>query len=339
MDAAAAFDRQSRGEPANRLSAVFAGGLGEGRGAAQESSYSRRREVPDQARDRARQIKAALTAGVAPGVVLTDAAYGSDGAFRSGVTAMGLTYAGACSRRSAAGPPTWSPCHPNPGADMDASPRARGATPIMGRSRQEAGEGASRGAWRIVSWREGSNETLSSRFAAVRVRPASRDWQVQRPIRSNGSHRMARRRKRADEILAFDLARRCVHRVLVDTAKLRWASTRLRGTEERTRPRPFRGTRLARLPSSRNALHRRLWSPHPRTSGDSPLRPRGREKPRLSGRPRPRGAADPTRAPRRKLDHDNPTAADRRAGPNPNAPPALPSHTTKTSLSEIVVTQ
>ena len=32
-----------------------------------------------------------------------------------------------------------------------------------------------------MSWREGSNETLSSRFAAVRVRPASRDWKRSTP--------------------------------------------------------------------------------------------------------------------------------------------------------------
>jgi SRSO17 transposase len=38
------------------------------------------------------QIRAALAAGVAPGVLLADAGYGVDGAFRSGVTAMGLTY-------------------------------------------------------------------------------------------------------------------------------------------------------------------------------------------------------------------------------------------------------
>jgi SRSO17 transposase len=31
-------------------------------------------------------------------------------------------------------------------------------------------------AWRRVTWREGSNTTLSSRFAAVRVRPAHRDY-------------------------------------------------------------------------------------------------------------------------------------------------------------------
>src|SRR5271163_5021612 len=38
------------------------------------------------------QIKAALAAGVAPGVLLADAGYGVDGGFRSGVTASGLTY-------------------------------------------------------------------------------------------------------------------------------------------------------------------------------------------------------------------------------------------------------
>ena len=38
------------------------------------------------------QIRAALAAGVSPGVLLTDAGYGADGAFRSGVTALGLSY-------------------------------------------------------------------------------------------------------------------------------------------------------------------------------------------------------------------------------------------------------
>lgn len=69
----------------------------------------------------------------------------------------------ACNRRSASGLPTWSR-RPNPGTDADASHRACGATELPA------------AAWRTVPWREGPNETLSSRFAAVRVRPASRDW-------------------------------------------------------------------------------------------------------------------------------------------------------------------
>ena len=38
------------------------------------------------------QIRAALKAGVSPGVLLTDAGYGADGAFHAGVTAMDLPY-------------------------------------------------------------------------------------------------------------------------------------------------------------------------------------------------------------------------------------------------------
>jgi hypothetical protein len=36
-------------------------------------------------------------------------------------------------------------------------------------------------AWKTVEWREGSNQTLSSRFAALRVRPASRDSKLIEP--------------------------------------------------------------------------------------------------------------------------------------------------------------
>src|SRR5712672_3265290 len=74
-----------------------------------------------------------------------------------------------CSRRSASGLLAWSLCRPSPGADADASPRARGATPLP----KEAG--------REVSWREGSNQTLTSRFAAVRIRPATRVGKLTAP--------------------------------------------------------------------------------------------------------------------------------------------------------------
>ena len=39
------------------------------------------------------QIRVAKAAGVAPGVVLADAGYGADGAFRAGLSALGLEYA------------------------------------------------------------------------------------------------------------------------------------------------------------------------------------------------------------------------------------------------------
>jgi hypothetical protein len=88
----------------------------------------------------------------------------------------------ACSRRSASGLPTKDRCRPNPGAHAVANPRACGSTPVIGLSRpgnwrwplgQEQ--------WRTVVWREILNEALSSRFAAVRFRPALRDWQGSTP--------------------------------------------------------------------------------------------------------------------------------------------------------------
>src|SRR6202167_4232566 len=48
-----AVDRQSSGQSADRVSAVSARGMGQRRGAALEGSRPRRREVPDQAGDRA----------------------------------------------------------------------------------------------------------------------------------------------------------------------------------------------------------------------------------------------------------------------------------------------
>jgi SRSO17 transposase len=43
-------------------------------------------------------------------------------------------------------------------------------------SAKEAALSLPSGAWRTVSWREGTNHTLRSRFAALRVRVAHRDY-------------------------------------------------------------------------------------------------------------------------------------------------------------------
>jgi len=78
-------------------------------------------------------------------------------------------------------------------------------------------------AWRRVTWREGTNTKLASRFAAVRIRPAHRDY-----------HRSAPRPEEwcliewpADEpeptkYFLSTLPATISHRELVDTAKLRW---------------------------------------------------------------------------------------------------------------------
>jgi SRSO17 transposase len=128
------------------------------------------------------QIRAALKAGVSPGVLLTDAGYGVDRAFRAGVTAMGLFYVAGVQSTLSVWPPGAEPLPPRSWSGRGRPPsRVRRDGEHAPVSAKKAAIGLSEEAWRIVSWREGSNETLSSRFAAVRIRPASRDGKQARP--------------------------------------------------------------------------------------------------------------------------------------------------------------
>ncbi len=84
--------------------------------------------------------------------------------------------------------------------------------------------------------------------------------------------RMARRRSRADKILAIHLARQHQQRCSGEHRQTALAHrTRLPGPQAGTRPWPLRGARLARLSSSRHTVHRRLRIPDLRAA-DFPLR-------------------------------------------------------------------
>jgi hypothetical protein len=64
-----------------------------------------------------------------------------------------------------------------------------------------------------------------------------------------------------------------------------------------------------------------------------------RKEPAVSNRPRPRGAADPTRAPRRKLDRNAQAQADGRPRQNAAAMSVLPSANSTPALSAPFMTQ
>ena len=222
------------------------------------------------------QIRGALAAGVAPGVLLTDAGYGVNGAFRSGVTAMGLTYAVGVQSTLSVWPPEAGPLPPRPWSGRGRKPsqhaaRRRSSASLGQETGQDAGSTGLANS-RLAGGLERSL-VLALRRRAVATGLA-RLARFDAPSARMAARRMAGGRERADEILAFDLARGCADRSPRRHGQIALAHrARLRGTEERTRPRPFRGARLARLPPSRNPVHRRLWFPHPRTSGDSPLWP------------------------------------------------------------------
>jgi len=130
------------------------------------------------------QISQALSAEVPAGTVLADAGYGNSSAFRDGLTALGLEYSVGVLGTTVVWPPGLTPRVP--------ARRAGGRGQHPKRLRQ-GGDNAAvvqvralaadlpPEAWRTVSWRSGVAEMLSSRFAALRVRPAHGDHRRSEP--------------------------------------------------------------------------------------------------------------------------------------------------------------
>jgi len=122
------------------------------------------------------QIQAAKAAGVPIGIVLADAGYGNETAWREALDEMELEYCvGVQSVTTvwAAGAGPVPPKAKNKiGRPATRWRRVPGSTPL---SVKELAETLPPQRWRTVGWREGTNEPLSSRFAAVRVRAAHRD--------------------------------------------------------------------------------------------------------------------------------------------------------------------
>jgi SRSO17 transposase len=98
------------------------------------------------------QIRAALKAGVPPGVVLMDAGYGNNSILRQAITALGLSYVAAIQTTTKVRPVRED--HPKP-------PRISVEALALSLPKR---------AWRTVAWREGTNKKLRSRFARVGVR-------------------------------------------------------------------------------------------------------------------------------------------------------------------------
>src|SRR3954470_24759247 len=128
------------------------------------------------------QIRQALADGVPPGVVVTDAGYGDDTDFRDGVTALGLAYVAGILGTTGLWPPGTGPLPPARWSGKGRPPeRLRRDPEHRPLAAERLAAGLPAGAWRTVTWREGTAGPLSSRFAAVRVRPAHDDFRLSEP--------------------------------------------------------------------------------------------------------------------------------------------------------------
>jgi SRSO17 transposase len=124
------------------------------------------------------QIQRARERGLPQGAVLADAGYGHDTSFRMALTEMELTYVMGVQSTVT----VWKP-----GEEPQPAPERQGNTgrprKLLRRdskhqpvSAKELATSLPTEAWYKVTWRQGVKRKLQSRFAALRVRPAHRDY-------------------------------------------------------------------------------------------------------------------------------------------------------------------
>ena len=119
------------------------------------------------------QLRTLLSEGAPRHCVLADAGYGVDAAFRQALSDMGLQYAVGVTSAVVVWPPGVEPLAPKRYS-------GKGRPPVMPRrtarlqpvSVKALALALPAQAFHTISWREGTNEPLSGRFAAVRVRHA-----------------------------------------------------------------------------------------------------------------------------------------------------------------------
>jgi SRSO17 transposase len=128
------------------------------------------------------QLRQALAAGVPVGIVLGDPAYGDETDFRVGVADLGLHYVLGVRSGTSVWAPGTGPLPPAPWSGHGRRPtRLRRDAEHQPVTLKALALSLPADAWRSVTWRAGTNGELSSRFAAVRVRPAHRDTQRSEP--------------------------------------------------------------------------------------------------------------------------------------------------------------
>ena len=118
-------------------------------------------------------IDAAITADVAPAIVVADAGYGVDTAFRDQLSARELQYAVGITSAVKVWPEGTAPLPPATWSVQGRKPqRVRRDAHHQPVSVKALAKALKPRQWQKVTWREGTNRALTSRFAAVRVRCA-----------------------------------------------------------------------------------------------------------------------------------------------------------------------
>ena len=150
---------------------------------AEDAEKRKRTEVPEEVEFQTKpdmaldQIRAAVAANLERGVILADAAYGINTEFREELTKLGLQYAVGVQSSMTVWEPGKQPLPAKSRGKMGRPPRLlQRTTDHQPASVKQLAMSLPSTAFREIPWREGTDRKLRSRFAAVRVRPAHRDY-------------------------------------------------------------------------------------------------------------------------------------------------------------------
>jgi len=150
---------------------------------AEDAGRREKTEVPEEVEFQTKpeiamdQIRAAVEAKVARGIVLADAAYGIHTEFRDGLTGLGLQYVVGVQSSMTVWEPGKQPLPAKLRGKMGRPPRLLQRNPDHPPvSVKQLAMSLPSSAFKEITWREGTDRKLRSRFAAVRVRPAHRDY-------------------------------------------------------------------------------------------------------------------------------------------------------------------
>lgn len=124
-----------------------------------------------------RLIDEALVTGASPVTVVADAGYGIDTAFRDQLSDRKLPYLVGVTKAVSVWPEGAAPLPPAPWSGQGRKPKLpRRDAQHQPVSVKALAKALAPRQWKKVAWREGTNQALASRFAAVRVRCAYRDY-------------------------------------------------------------------------------------------------------------------------------------------------------------------
>lgn len=302
---------------------------------AEDAARRKKAKVPEEVRFKSKpeialdQIRAACAAGLPRGVVLMDAGYGVSTDLRTELAALGLSYVAGILPHVTVWAPGCEPPQPKAWSGRGRPPalmrRSAAHRPV---SVKELALSLPAKAWRTIKWREGTSETLSSRFARVRVRPAHRDYNLTK-ARPEEWLLVEWPKGQAEPIKYWlsTLPEDIAFARLIDLTKLRWRIERdYQELKQEVGLGHFEGRGWRGFHHHATlciAAYGFLISERETIPPSEPRSPARRKAPRLPQGYRPRGAAAQDRAPHSQLHRHDATKANRRPRQKPGTMPVL----------------